>query len=231
MIKAVIFDMFETLITHYKSPLYFGAHMASDAGIPAEEFLPMWRSTEDDRTIGKYTVDQVVEDILKQKDCYEEEIVKLIMDKRKNVTKVCFENLHSEIIPMFSELKKKGYKVGLISNCFSEEAEVIRDSVLFPYFDAVCLSYEEGIKKPDKEIYHRCVSKLGVRLDECMYVGDGGSYELETAKALSMIPAQAVWYLKDGTNQPRKRMPEFMQLETPMEVIRYIEKEKEYGNI
>ena len=26
-------------------------------------------------------------------------------------------------------------------------------------------------------------------------------------------------------------MPEFMQLETPMEVIKYIEKEKEYGNI
>ena len=32
MIRAVIFDMFETLITHYKCPLYFGAQMAADAG-------------------------------------------------------------------------------------------------------------------------------------------------------------------------------------------------------
>ena len=31
MIRAVIFDMFETLITHYESPLYFGAEMAEDA--------------------------------------------------------------------------------------------------------------------------------------------------------------------------------------------------------
>ena len=231
MIKAVIFDMFETLITHHKSPLYFGAHMAADAGIPVEEFLPVWRATEDNRTLGKYTVDQVVEDILKQKDCYKEEIVKLIMNKRKNVTRVCFQNLHPEIIPMLSSLKKQGILIGLISNCFSEEAEAIRESILFPYFDAVCLSYEEGVMKPEAEIYHRCVSKLGVRLEECMYVGDGGSYELETARALNMVPAQAVWYLKDGTNQPRKRMPEFMQLETPMEVIKYIEKEKEYGNI
>ena len=31
MIKAVIFDMYETLITHYDSPLYFSMHMAADA--------------------------------------------------------------------------------------------------------------------------------------------------------------------------------------------------------
>ena len=30
MIKAVIFDMFETLITHFKSPLYFGKQIAED---------------------------------------------------------------------------------------------------------------------------------------------------------------------------------------------------------
>lgn len=39
---------------------------------------------------------------------------------------------------MLSQLKSSGIRVGLISNCFSEEAEVIRESVLFPYFDEVC---------------------------------------------------------------------------------------------
>ncbi len=38
MIKAVIFDMFETLITLFESPLYFGSQMAYDAGIPEEKF-------------------------------------------------------------------------------------------------------------------------------------------------------------------------------------------------
>lgn len=33
MIKAVIFDMYETLITLFQSPLYFGTQMAIDAGI------------------------------------------------------------------------------------------------------------------------------------------------------------------------------------------------------
>lgn len=38
MIKAVIFDMHETLITLFDSPLYFGTQMAIDAGIEEEKF-------------------------------------------------------------------------------------------------------------------------------------------------------------------------------------------------
>lgn len=38
MLKAVIFDMYETLITLYESPLYFGTQMALDTGIEEEKF-------------------------------------------------------------------------------------------------------------------------------------------------------------------------------------------------
>ena len=52
MIKAVIFDMYETLITHYDTPLYFTPQMAADANIPAEEFRALWVLSETERTIG-----------------------------------------------------------------------------------------------------------------------------------------------------------------------------------
>ena len=64
MIKAVIFDMYETLITLFDSPLYFGTQMAADAGISEEKFQKIWRTEEkkqNDRknyfrgTIGKGT--------------------------------------------------------------------------------------------------------------------------------------------------------------------------------
>lgn len=38
MIKAVIFDMYETLITLFESPAYFSTQMAEDAGIQEEDF-------------------------------------------------------------------------------------------------------------------------------------------------------------------------------------------------
>lgn len=222
MKRAVIFDMFETLITHYNSPLYFGTQMAKDTGIPEDEFQSLWRPTEYERTIGKLSLEETLETILRKNHCYSQALLKEIVEKRTAAKEECFRNLHTEIIPMLSTLKKKGYLVGLISNCFSEEAQVIRESELFPYFDAVYLSYEQGIQKPDEEIFHRCMNELDVKAEECVYVGDGGSDELETARQLGMEAVQAAWYLKEGTSQPSKRKQDFMQLDRPLDVLNIV---------
>ncbi len=222
MIKAVIFDMYETLITHYQSPLYFGKQMAADAGIPESKFRELWDSTEQDRTIGKLTLEQVIESILRENECYSEELFQKIVQKRIQIKEVCFQHLHKDIILLLRSLKEKRLKVGLISNCFSEETKVIRKSVLFPYFDAVCLSYEQGIQKPDAEIYKRCMNQLSVDAQECLYVGDGGSHELEAARELGMNAVQAVWYLREGTTQPCGRKADFEQIDNPMDLLNRI---------
>lgn len=222
MIRAVIFDMYETLITHFQSPLYFGAQMAIDAGIPENRFQELWEPTEKDRTIGKMTLEEALEMILRENKCYSEELLNQIVRKRIQTKEECFNHMHKEIIPLLCNLKKKGILVGLISNCFSEEADIIRKSVLFQYFDAVCMSYEQGIQKPDAEIYRRCIKKLNVESSECLYVGDGGSFELETAQQLGMKTVQAVWYLREGTSQPAGRKENFEQVENPMEILNKI---------
>lgn len=223
MTRAVIFDMFETLITHYQSPLYFGAQMAKDAGIQEDNFQALWHSTEQERTVGKLTFEDVIEMILRENNCYSKALLKRIVKKRIAVKEECFRYLHSEIIPMLSTLKQRGILVGLISNCFSEEAEVIRRSELFPYFDAVYLSYEQGVQKPDEEIFQRCMNGFSVKPEECLYVGDGGSNELETADKLGMKAVQAVWYLQEGTTQPSKRNCDFIQLERPFDVLDFVD--------
>ncbi|MDF2589992.1 MAG: hydrolase superfamily [Anaerocolumna sp.] len=223
MTRAVIFDMFETLITHYQSPLYFGTQMAIDAGIPEDRFKALWHPTEYDRTIGKLTLEKSLEIILRENNCYSETLFKTIVDNRIAAKKECFKHLHTEIIPMLSTLKKRGFLIGLISNCFSEEAEVIRSSELFPYFDAIYLSYEQGIQKPEVEIFQRCMDDLSVKAEECIYVGDGGSEELETARKLGMVALQAAWYLQEGTTQPSKRKHDFFQLEKPSEVLNFVD--------
>ena len=215
MIRAVIFDMFETLITHYKCPLYFGALMAADAGIPEKNFQTLWRPTESDRSIGKIRTEEVIEMILKENGCYTDELLEKIVQKRISTKEECFKHLHLEIIPMLTKLKEEGISIGLISNCFSEEAEVIRKSMLFPYFDKVCLSYEEGVQKPDEEIYRRCMAGLGVAPEECIYIGDGGSQELEAARDLGMNAMQAVWYMDN-------KKKDFFQLEKPLDVLMWI---------
>lgn len=222
MIQAVIFDMYETLITHYRCPRYFGADMAADAGVMAEPFLRVWHETEDLRSVGGMTLEEVLKRALMAGGKHGaacDAMVRQIVEKRMAIKRMCFEHLHEEILPMLQGLGALGIRVGLISNCFSEEAQVIRESVLFPYFDAVCLSWEEGVMKPDAAIFARSMSRLGVEAPACLYVGDGGSHELSAAQALGMDARQALWYLRPGIGQPVGRLTAFPALETPLSVL------------
>ena len=227
MIKAVIFDMFETLVTHFESPIYMAKQISDDIGIAEQKFREIWDSTDDDRTLGKSSLEEVIEEILKVNNCYSSELFKKIITKRRMSKMECFEYIHPELIPLFTRLKEMNIKIGLITNCFFEERDVIKKSIFFDYFDSVCMSCEIGLKKPDVKIYKKCMKDLEVEAEECIYVGDGGSCELETAQALGMNPLQAVWYLKDGVNQPAKRKKEFLQAEAPLEVLLEINKYKE----
>ncbi len=219
MVKAVIFDMYETLITLHAAPLYFSAEMAADAGIPVEDFRRAWYPSEMDRTLGRLDLEAALRPVLEQFGCCRQPLIDLMVEKRKAAKRASFDHIHPQVVPMLQALRDKGLRIGLITNCFWEEAEYIRQSQLFPFFDAAQLSCEVGLCKPDPAIYYRCVQQMGVAPEKCLYIGDGGSRELETAQSLGMQAAQAVWYLKEGTLQPKGRMPEFTQLEAPMDVL------------
>ena len=224
MIKAVLFDMFETLITHYESPVYMARQISADMGISEAKFRELWNPSVIDRTVGKKTIEEVIEASLRANGCYSLDLFTDIIRKWKQSKIECFRHLHAGIIPMLEAIQERKLKMGLITNCYFEERDAIRTSVLMSYFDAVCMSCELGMQKPDAAIYFTCTQALGVSPHECLYVGDGGSCELEAAQAIGMHPVQATWYLKEGTNQPAKRMAEFVQAESPMDVLAVIQK-------
>jgi putative hydrolase of the HAD superfamily len=60
------------------------------------------------------------------------------------------------------------------------------DSALAGLFDAEVFSCTAGCVKPEPAIYQQCLSALGLDAAECVFVGDGGSNELVTAKDLGM---------------------------------------------
>jgi len=222
-IQAVVFDMYETLVTQLQSPLYYGSQIAQDLGLAPEIFLPDWRKTEEDRATGKRTFEEVMEMLMRQHGIYTPETHSRVVKRRIAVQADCFFHLHPQILPMLGELKKRGIRVGLITNCFSEEAKLIRKSELFPFFDGPCLSWEAGIRKPDPAIFHACLEKLGASAEKCLYVGDGGSRELETARALGMQAVQATWYRREGFEKYQAAIrPDFLQILEPMQLLTWI---------
>ena len=79
--KAVVFDMFETLITLFEGRTYFGENIAADVGADPALFRKEWHSIEHERSIGKYTIEEGLELVFKRLGVYSEENVKLAADK------------------------------------------------------------------------------------------------------------------------------------------------------
>lgn len=195
--RAVIFDMFETLITEWGHKKYKRREISRELKVELPAFTKIWHESEHDRWIGKILYEDIIRLIMMELGCSDEEAYQTVIRRRYETKAACFKYLHKELIPLLDKLKEKGYKLGLISNCFSEEVKVIRESCLYPYFDAVVLSYEAGLLKPDRRIYELCVDKLGLSAQDCLYVGDGGSNELVGARECGMKAVQAGWYLKE----------------------------------
>ena len=220
-IQAVIFDMYETLITQFCSPLYYGTQIAEDLGLRPEEFLPGWRATEEARATGRLTFEDAMTELLQHHGRSGHH--RRVVEKRIAIQADCFRHLHPGILPLLSALRERGIRIGLITNCFSEEAKLIRESGLFPYFDAPCLSWEEGVRKPDPAIYRTCLRRLGIASENCLYVGDGGSFELETARSLGLQAVQATWYRQTAFEHKQAAIrQDFTQVAEPMELLKLL---------
>ena len=161
MIKAVIFDMFETLVTLFQGKTYFSEDIAADLGIGMNDFRREWHVTEKDRSTGKYTIEEGLAITLKQLGVYSEDKVKLAAEHRKQALTDTFTAIPEETVNLLRDLRKAGKKTGLITNTFSDERDFIRASELYPLFDAALISYEQGICKPDPEMFRRMTELLG----------------------------------------------------------------------
>ncbi len=224
MIKAVIFDMFETLVSLFEGRTYFGEHIAADVGTDPAAFRKEWHSIEKDRSIGTYTIEEGLEVVLKRLGIYSAEKVELAASKRRDSLDDTFSGIPDATFEMLDELKKRNVKIGLITNTFSDERDYIRASKLFPYFDVALISYEQGICKPDLEIFSRMTEQLGVEAGECLYVGDGGSRELYSARDAGMHPVQCTWF-HDMAYEPHVPCPildEFDRADKQTDVLKYL---------
>lgn len=221
--KAVIFDLFETLITEWGHKKYTKNEMCSDLGIERDKFDLYWEEMEKERYSGEISFTDSILSVCKK--CgrkIDDSTLSEITDKRIRTKSQCFEYVDPDVYGLLDRLKVLGLRLAIISNCSSEEVKVIRQSKIYKYFDQVILSYEVKMQKPDVCIYKECSGLLGFGSDECVFVGDGGSNELQGAKLAGMKAIQAKWY----TNQlPYKRgnIDGFLTAEEPFDIIRFLE--------
>lgn len=88
-----------------------------------------------------------------------------------------------EALPLLRALHERGMRCGVLTN-FDYPSHVRRLLELegfAPYLDAVVISGEVGLKKPDPRIFALALERLGVSADETVFVGDHPDQDMRGA--------------------------------------------------
>lgn len=188
---AVIFDLFGTLADNFSSRGYNDGlmQMAEALSLPSDDFRQAWFATSRERNIGALqNCEADVEYICRElKVLPKKRQIQLAVQARLDyIRHVMTPQPHA--VETLSRLKEDGYKTGLLSNCSHEIPVVWPETPLAPLIDVAVFSCSVNMRKPDPRIYQLTAERLGVRPEECLYVGDGGSQELSGALTVGMHP-------------------------------------------
>nr|WP_144929286.1 HAD family hydrolase [Paenibacillus bovis] len=221
MIHAVFFDLFETLITEWEGGKKKAIYSTHKLGLNSNVFSKEWKIRKELQSIGKYpNYSSVLEEILKKHRVeYEMELIEFLEKERIKGKSIPFLKIDIEIINTLKELKNKQIKIGLISNCTHEDITAWESSDLAPLFDDVIFSFQVGLAKPNLRIYKLACERLNVTPDSSLFIGDGGSNELEGASDFGMKAYHAAWFQPGSISE---KITQYPKLKKPSNILELI---------
>jgi len=93
-----------------------------------------------------------------------------------------FAHLFDDAAATLKALRDKGYRLGVVTNGPMVQQHRKLDTVnIRPLVDTVLVSAEEGVHKPDPELFRRAAARLGLSPAQCVFVGDHPVNDIEGA--------------------------------------------------
>ncbi len=109
------------------------------------------------------------------------------------------ERVYPEAFGVLDKLSDK-FSLGVIANQSLGAGKRMEERGIAKYFDTVVLSAEEGVAKPDPEIYRRALERAGCRPEEAVMIGDRLDNDILPAAKIGM---KTVW-VRQGEFIPEK---------------------------
>lgn len=115
------------------------------------------------------------------------DIIKVYRTEYKKMLKSKSYKRKKEIVDVLTYLKKKGKKLGIISNGrVIDLYSVLEWLNIRKYFDFTISSEEANIEKPDKRIFLMMLNFFKQKPERCVFVGDDPLRDIPTPKKLGM---------------------------------------------
>jgi putative hydrolase of the HAD superfamily len=213
--RAVLFDAAETLFTTRGSvgEIYgrvarkYGSKVSSD--VIQEAFFRHFKgagplSLDDQKRWWKDTVHRVFNDVgmVQNFDQFFDEVYEKFRGAQGWV-------LFPETLEVLEELKRRKFKLGVISNFDTRIYSVMESLGIRDFFDAITLSSETGYSKPDREIFDAAVAAIGLPASQILFVGDSLEDDVEAGLRAGL---RAVLIDRTGRHSARSHLERIASL-------------------
>lgn len=178
MIKAVIFDLGGVILrTEFDAPRH---HLAEKLSVDYDDMLRAVFQSESCQlaSLGRISADE-----------HWINVTRLLKRPATDVELIRREFFAGDVIDRtlldFIRSLRPRYKVGLLSNAWSDLREYTRENRFDDAFDGLTISAEAGVVKPSAGAYELSLKQMGVNADESVFVDDFIE-NVEGARAVGM---------------------------------------------
>lgn len=169
-------DLYDTLVrTHWGQ---LSERITAELDIDKADLFRAYELTRAARGVGTYgsvrgDMTAIVEAVGVDPDA---ELIERLLAMERDFSETGVE-LWEDSLPVVRELRARGAKTALISNCSHSTRPIVDRLEIDAEFDAILLSFEVGMHKPDPAIYREALRRLGdVSPDRAVFVDDQPAY-------------------------------------------------------
>ena len=211
-VRAVCFDLDDTLLDGTKSRDAIAQtcrELGKRAGLDAARLLDAntrvwqsyWPQVEETWALGRLSSREISEEAwrrtLHECGCNDDSLSELaveILSQERQKTLRLYEDVRDTL-----SILRRHYHLGLITNGASDtQRAAIRALEIEGMFDAIIISGEIGVQKPDASVFALAVRKLSIEAENTWHVGD--SLRTDVAGALG-AGLTAVWLNRTGASR------------------------------
>ncbi len=160
--KAVIFDLWGVLLTIDRRQQY--EYWSEKLGVPVDRLLAAVDVYHADMDRGTLTADQLWQNVATDLGITIDPAISIgLWDHYYGV------GIRSELIHLADQLRSRGYKLGILTNLGHPPRQA---PGIYPHFDVVVQSYQEGVVKPEPAAFGIVLDRLGVEAADTVFIDD-----------------------------------------------------------
>lgn len=194
-LRAVCFDLFNTLVDVGRVPESVGRYTADILGVDRQEWNRVCFSAEHEICQATVHIDVLRTLARGLRPDIPEALIEQAAVERQARFDHALRHVDESICAALATLKQRGLKLALVSNASTDEVAAWDESPLRQFFEHALFSCHVGCAKPQPAIYEQAAQRLQVAADHCLFVGDGGSDEHRGAARVGMIPVLITYFL------------------------------------